>query len=96
MRSPKTQNQNEKRDDGKKSDDCLADLPEWLEEFTDNLGDTELPASAHSSQESDLEHPMKVATKSRKHSINTHFPKDRNCDVCLRTKMTRARKVLVT
>ena len=29
---------------------------------------TELPASAHSSQESDLEHPTKVATQSRKHS----------------------------
>ena len=24
------------------------------------------------------------------HSIYTHVPKDRNCDVCLRTKMTRA------
>ena len=26
----------------------------------------------------------------RKHCINTHFPKDRNCEVCKRTKMTRA------
>ena len=25
-----------------------------------------------------------------KHSIHTHFPKDRNCDICLRTKITRA------
>ena len=25
-----------------------------------------------------------------KHSIYTHFPKDRNCEVCLRTKMTLA------
>ena len=25
-----------------------------------------------------------------KHSIFTHFPKDRNCDICLRTKITRA------
>ena len=24
-----------------------------------------------------------------KHSIYTHFPKDRNCDICLRTKITR-------
>ena len=47
-------------------------------------------ASAHSSPESDLEHPTKVATKSRKHSIKTHFPKDRNCHVCLRTKVTKA------
>ena len=38
---------------------------------------------------SDSERPTKVATKSRKHSICSHFPKDRNCEVCLRTKMTR-------
>ena len=53
----------------------MADLPEWLEELPDNLGDTELSASAHSSQESNPEHPTKVATKWRKHSIYTHFPK---------------------
>ena len=27
---------------------------------------------------------------SGKHRIHTHFPKDRNCDICLRTKITRA------
>ena len=27
---------------------------------------------------------------SGKHSIYTHFPKDRNCDICMRTKITRA------
>ena len=27
---------------------------------------------------------------SSKHSISIHFPKDRNCDVCLRTKIPRA------
>ena len=25
-----------------------------------------------------------------KHSVETHFPKDRNCEVCQRTKITRA------
>ena len=35
-----------------------------------------------------LEPRAKVA--SSKHNIFTHFPKDRNCDVCLRTKITRA------
>ena len=25
-----------------------------------------------------------------KYSINTHFPKDRNCEICKRTKITRA------
>ena len=31
-----------------------------------------------------------MATKSRKHRIYTRFPKDRNCDVSLRTKTTKA------
>ena len=44
----------------------------------------------HSSQDTDSESPTKVVSKSRKHGIYAHFPKDRNCEVCLRTKMTRA------
>ena len=85
---PKTQNKNKKRDDRKNSDDPLADHLEWLEEFK-KIWWTELLASAHSSQNSDLEHSTKVSTTPRKHSIYTHFPKDRNCEVCLRTNMTR-------
>ena len=33
---------------------------------------------------------IRVETKSRKQNIYTHFPKDQNCKVCKRTKMTRA------
>ena len=51
---------------------------------------TELHASVHYSPESDLEYPTKVVSKPRKHSIYIHFPKRRNCEVCLSTKMTRA------
>ena len=60
------------------SDDRLRDFPEWLQE------------SAHISQDSDSERPTKVASTSRKQSICTHFPKDRNCDICLRTKIAKA------
>ena len=49
---------NKKKDDRKNSDDPLADLPKWLEEFKEYLVDTQLSASAHSSQESDPEHPI--------------------------------------
>ena len=77
------------RSDKKDANDPLADISFWLEDFTDNLIPTEVPAPAHISQHSDPEHPVKVATKSR-HRIFTHFPKDRNCDVCLRTKITKA------
>ena len=43
---PETQKQNKKRDDKKISGDPLADLPEKLEEFKENLKETELHASA--------------------------------------------------
>ena len=49
-----------------------------------------MPALAHISRDSDSEHLAKVATKSRTHSICTHFPKERNCDVRLRTKISEA------
>ena len=42
-------------------------LPEWLEEFTENPEDAEVPATAHISHDSDSERPTKVAP--RKHSI---------------------------
>ena len=63
--------------------------PLWLEDFTDNPEPTEVHAPAHISEHSDSERPMKVATKQRKHCIEKHFPKDRNCDVCLRTKIPK-------
>ena len=87
---PKILNQNKKRDDRKKSDDRVADLPEWLQECKENLKETELHASAHSSPESDPEYPTTLATKSRKRSVKTHFPEDRDCEICGRTKLTMA------
>ena len=74
-----------KKDINRASDDRLRDLPEWLEEITENLGDTEVPAPAHISHDSDSERPTKVTLM--KHSVYTHLPKDRNCDIYLRTKL---------
>ena len=81
----KTQNKNKKRDGNRDSDDRLRDLPEWLEEFADNLQDTEVHAPAHISEDSDSEGFTKAVSESMMHSVKTHFPKDRNCGVCLRT-----------
>ena len=69
----------------------MQEIPEWLQPFTDNLDYLETHVSAHSSERenSDSEGSAKVVTQEREHSICTHFPKDRNCDVCLRTKITR-------
>ena len=76
--------------DKKDKNDPLAEMPFWLQDFKDNLIPTEVPSPAHFSQDSDSEHSTKVATMSRKHSMFTHFPKDRNCDVCLVTKVAKA------
>ena len=88
--SPSKPKKIKKRDGNRDSDDRLRDLPVWWEEFTDNLEDTGVHAQAHFSRDSDSERTTKVVTKSRTHSRKSHFPKDRNCEVCLRTKMTRA------
>ena len=76
-----------KRDNDGAAGNRWRDL-EWLKESTENPEDTEVLAPAHVSHDSDSERPTKVTLG--KHSVHTHFPKDRNCQVCLRTKMTRA------
>ena len=37
-----------------------------------------------------MESQAKLELGSGMHSVYTHFPKDPNCDICLKTKMTRA------
>ena len=71
-----------------------SEIPEWLQEFTENLVDDEIPleggSHASSSQEASLEPTTKRREDLGKHNVHTHFPKDRNCEICQRTKMTRA------
>ena len=56
--------------------------------------DDEIPVQgdshASSSHETSLEPTFKRCEDLGKHSIYTHFPKDRNCEICKRTKITRA------
>ena len=56
----------------------------WMTEFLN----TETHAS--SSHESSLEPTPARSADLGKHSVETHFPKDRNCEICQRTKITRA------
>ena len=69
-----------------------SDIPEWLQEFRENLVDERVPEhrDSHGSSfhEPSLE-PMRSVDLG-KHSVYTHFPKDRNCEICQRTKITRA------
>ena len=60
--------------------------------FTDNLENLETHVLAHFSEReiSDSESDAsKVGTQKRKHRVKTHFTKDRNCNICLRTKIRR-------
>ena len=56
--------------------------------------DDEIPvhgdSHASSSHEVSLEPTFKRREDLGKHSVYTHFPKDRNCEICKRTKITRA------
>ena len=77
------------------------ELPDWLQEFRENLVEESSPIkpwgnpehecqdTSSSSHELPMESRAKVEAGSGKHSINTHFPKDPHCDICLRTKITR-------
>ena len=71
-----------------------SEIPEWLQEFRENLVDDEIPlqggSHASSSREASLEPTPKRREDLRKHNVHTHFPKDRNCEICKRTKITRA------
>ena len=70
------------------------EIPEWLQEFRENLVDDEIPLQGGSHASSSHEASLEPTTKRRedlcKHNVYTHFPKDRNCEICKRTKITRA------
>ena len=44
---------------------------------------------ASSSHVVSLEPTLARSVDLGKHSVDTHFPKDRNCEICQRTKITR-------
>ena len=89
-----TENKHQNGDTDAARDTPSNDLPEWLEEFTENLEYTE--GSALSNAPTSMSREPRHQGSSRKvvsgqHSTVTHFPKDRNCDMCMKTKLTRAR-----
>ena len=70
------------------SDDL--EIPELLQELRENLVDNEIRlqggSHASSSHEASLEPRREDLGE---HNVHTHFPKDRNCEICKRTKITR-------
>ena len=76
-------------------DPLYAEISEWLQEFREKVVDGEIheheDSHASSSHEVSLLEPtFKRREDLCKHSVYTHFPKDRNCEICQRTKITRA------
>ena len=78
----------------KRSDPLYSDIPERLQEFRENLVDDRVPecrdSHASSSHEPSVEPTPTRSEELGKHSVYTHFPQDRNCEICQRTKITRA------
>ena len=84
---------NKKETTIERSNSLNSEIPEWLQEFRENLVDDEIPLQGGShaslSHETSLE---PIATRREdlgKHSVYTHFPKDQNCEICKRTNITR-------
>ena len=99
-----TETENKNKNEGREEvqSDLFEHLPDWLQEFRENLVDESNPSetwrnlapkdhqdTSSSSHELPMESRAKVEQVSRKHTVYTHFPKDPNCDICL-TKITRA------
>ena len=98
MQKP-TESENKNENEGR---DLLHDLPDWLQELREILNDESSPTeprgnparedqdTSSSSHEPPIEPRAYVEPSSGKHSVFTHFPKDQNCDTCLKTKITTA------
>ena len=90
----KIQKPNKKETTIERGNPLNSEVPEWLQEFRENLVDDEIPLQGGSHASSSHEVSLEPTTKRRedlgKHNVHTHFPKDRNCEICKRTKITRA------
>ena len=73
---------------------ACSEIPEWLQEFKKHLVDERVPehrdSHASCSHEVSLEPTPARSADLGKHSVETHFPQDRNCEICQTTKITRA------
>ena len=68
-----------------------SEILEWLQEFWENLVDDEIPLQGGSHASSSHQASFEPTTKRRedlgKPNVHTHFPEDRNCEICKRTKL---------
>ena len=78
--------------DHERGDLYHSDIPEWLQEFRENLVDDRVleHRDSHASFSPELSSEPTRSVDLGKHSVFSHFPKDRNCEICQRTKITWA------
>ena len=90
----KIQRPNKKETTIERGNPLFSEIPEWLQELRENLVDDEIPeqgdSHASSSHEVSSDPTFKRREDLGQHSVYTHFPKDRNCEICKRTKIARA------
>ena len=82
-------NKNENHEKERRDPLC-SDIPEWLQEFRENLVDDRVLEHRDSHASSSHEPYLEPTVDLGKHSVETHFPEDRNCEICQRTKITSA------
>ena len=75
-----------------RGDPCHSDIPKRLQEFRENLVDDRVPErrDTHASSSHELYLEPTRSVDLGEHSVYTHFPKDRNCEISQSTKITRA------
>ena len=88
----KIPNPNKNEDHEQVRGDPYSDILEWLQESIENLVDERVPEhrDSHASSSHELSLKPTRSVDLGKHSVCTHFPKDRNWEICQRTKITRA------
>ena len=78
IQANKTQKPNKKETAIELGNPCDSEIPEWLQEFRENLVDDEIPSQGGSHASSSHEASSEPTTKRRvdlgKHSVYTHFP----------------------
>ena len=99
-----TETENKTKNEGSEGvrSDALHDLPDWLQDFreilvhestsTESWENPEQGSqdTSKSSRELPVESRAKVEPGLGEHSVFSLFPKDANCDFCLKTKIARA------
>ena len=76
---------------GKNGETRTLPTPEWQQEFRENLVDDKVleRRDSHASSSGGLSLEPTRSVYLGKHSVYTHLSKDRNCEICQRTTITR-------